>query len=67
MKLHKTARYAQNNDGGYIMDNYNRDIACNVNSCRHNYGGCNCKLTKITVGCTCGDSCTCCESYDENV
>lgn len=49
------------------MDNFNRDIACNVSTCKHNYHGCNCKLDKITVGCTCGDTCTCCESFDENV
>ena len=49
------------------MENYNRDIACNVSTCKHNYFGTNCKLDRITVGCTCGDTCTCCESYDDNV
>ena len=49
------------------MENYNRDIACNVNTCKHNYQGCNCKLNTIKVGCSCGDTCTCCESYDEEI
>jgi len=50
------------------MENINRDIACNVQKCVHNFGGCNCKLDKITVGCTCdSDVCTCCESYSERV
>lgn len=50
------------------MENVNHDIACNVDTCKHNYHGCNCKLEKITVGCACdSSSCTCCESYDEKI
>ncbi|MDE7453836.1 MAG: DUF1540 domain-containing protein [Clostridia bacterium] len=47
------------------MKSVNHDIACNVKGCKFNSKGCNCTLDKITVGCACGDTCTCCESYSE--
>lgn len=50
------------------MKNVNRDIACNVDKCVHNFNGCNCQLESIKVGCTCdSEVCTCCESYSEKI
>ncbi|MBE7091117.1 MAG: DUF1540 domain-containing protein [Clostridiales bacterium] len=40
-------------------------ILCSVKGCRHNANGKSCALKDIHVGCACGESCTCCDSYEE--
>ena len=44
---------------------HNQSIACSVENCRHNNDGKNCCLMNIHVGCSCGEKCTCCDSYEE--
>jgi len=46
------------------MDNgINKGVGCEVNDCKFNIAGTNCSLDKIHVGCSCGDKCTCCDSF----
>lgn len=47
------------------MENINFGIACDVNMCKYNHGGCNCTLDKIQVGCGESRESTCCKSYSE--
>lgn len=47
------------------MEQYNEKIGCDVRNCRYNAEGKNCTLDHIHVGCACGETCTCCDSYQE--
>lgn len=43
----------------------NKGVGCEVEECRYNVEGKDCMLDKIHVGCGCGTSCTCCDSYEK--
>ncbi len=42
----------------------NQTIKCDVEKCKHNSDGLNCRLQSIKVTCS-GGSCTCCGDYSE--
>ena len=44
---------------------HNQAITCSVSQCRHNEDGKSCCLKGIHVGCSCGETCTCCDNYEE--
>ena len=42
----------------------NQYIKCDVEKCKHNAGGLNCRLESIKITCA-NKSCTCCGDYAE--
>lgn len=46
-----------------MEQNTNIGVGCDVEECRFNVQGTNCSLNKIHVGCACGETCTCCDSF----
>ncbi len=48
-----------------MEQNTNSGVGCEVEECRYNLHGISCTLDKIHVGCGCGASCTCCDSYSK--
>ncbi len=43
----------------------NTSIGCGVTECKYNRAGDYCTLSRIHVGCSCGESCTCCDSFEQ--